>query len=95
MIRKPQTTPVTVALHFLRPLVSTGQPKRQFANPVVAVHILMLRKESTLRYRLTTTAANKASVFTEFMSEAREEEEAAGRRRRTRGGVILGLSFHC
>lgn len=44
----------------------------------------MLREGLALRYRLTTTAADKASVFTEFISEAREEEEAAGRRRRAR-----------
>lgn len=52
---------------------------------------------SPSRYRLTTTAADKASVFTEFMAEAREEEEAAGRgrRRRARGGRDVGLSFHC
>lgn len=45
---------------------------------------MMAREGLDLRYRLTTTAADKASVFTEFMAEAREEEEAAGRRRRRR-----------
>lgn len=48
----------------------------------------MARESLDLRYRLTTTAADKASVFTEFMAEAREEEEAAGRRRRRAGGGV-------
>lgn len=85
---KPQTAPVTVALHFCRPLVSSGQPKWQSTNSVEAVHKLMLCEDLALRYRLTTTAADKASVFTEFMAEALEEEEAAGRRRRARGGEM-------
>lgn len=80
-IHKPQTTPVTVALPFCRPLVSSGQPKWQLTNSVEAVHKLILHVDLTLRYRPTTTAADKASVFTEFMAEAGEEEEAAGRRR--------------
>lgn len=34
------------------------------------------------RYRLTAAAADKTSVFTEFVAVAGEEEEAAGRWRR-------------
>ena len=41
-----------------------------------ALHKVILCKGLSLRYRLTTTAADKASVLREFKAEAREEEEA-------------------
>lgn len=64
-------------------------------NSAEAVRKLTLRKDSTSRYGLTTTAADKASVFTQSSRlRAREEEEAAGRRRRRRARDV-GLSFHC
>lgn len=56
---------------------------------------MMLRKGLALHYRLTTAAADKASVFTKFMAVAGEEEEAAGRRRRTARGRDVSLSFYC
>lgn len=56
---------------------------------------LMLCKSLALHYRLTTAAADKASVFTEFMAVAGEEEEAAGRRRRKAMGKDVSLSFNC
>lgn len=37
-IREPQTAPVTVALLFSRPRVSSGQPEWQSANSVVHKH---------------------------------------------------------
>lgn len=46
----------------------------------------MLCRGLASHYRLTTAAADKASVFTEFMAVAEEEEEAAGRRRRKAKG---------
>ncbi|KAF0025564.1 hypothetical protein F2P81_022445 [Scophthalmus maximus] len=41
------------------------------ANSAEAAHKRMPRKDMASRYRFTTTAADKASVFTEFMAEAR------------------------
>ena len=53
-------------------------PSSVFRSRKVAVHKPMLREDLASRYRLTTTAADKASVFTEFMAVVREEEEEAG-----------------
>lgn len=60
----------------------------------------MLGKGLALHYRPTTTAADKASVFTEIMAEGRREEEERGGIGRKEeedrsGGRDVGFSFLC
>lgn len=87
-MHKPQTEPFTAALSSLR-----GQPKRLGANSVKSMHKLMFHKDLALACRLTTTAADKASLFTVFGAEVREEEEEEEDREQGREGCGFQLAL--